>query len=376
MCAKSEDGDLRGEGFVRFNNRLIGTLLGVLLFFLPLAATAQENPFAPGWDLDPANSFIRFSSVKIVDGQEVAETHSFATFSSSIEPDGKATILVKLESVDTRNDLRNVRMRFLFFEAFKYPEAVVTAQLSPDMAAGLAPGGQKQVQLPLTMSIHGAANRLLTDAIITPDGNDRFTAVSAHPILFRVEDFQLGDNLRKIAETAGGFTIVPEMNITYQFTYNRRAAGTPGQTPQVETPATPDTPQPSAALETQGDFSYEECVGRFEILSETGNIYFASGSARLDAESDFILGTVLDIVQRCPGLRLLIAGHTDDDGSNAFNQNLSEKRARSVVDYLTQRGVDRRRLFSTGFGEEKPMVPNDSAFNKGRNRRIEFSLYR
>ncbi|MCB2103743.1 MAG: OmpA family protein, partial [Rhodobacteraceae bacterium] len=58
------------------------------------------------------------------------------------------------------------------------------------------------------------------------------------------------------------------------------------------------------------------------------------------------------------------------------NQSLSEKRARSVVDYLVRRGVDARRLFSAGFGEDKPMVPNDSAFNKGRNRRIEFSLYK
>jgi outer membrane protein OmpA-like peptidoglycan-associated protein len=140
--------------------------------------------------------------------------------------------------------------------------------------------------------------------------------------------------------------------------------------------AAPAAPQPSAALETQGEFSYEECVGRFEILSETGNIYFASGSARLDQESDFMLGTVVDIVQRCPGLRLLISGHTDDDGSDAYNQALSEKRAQSVVDYLASRGVDRRRLYSAGFGEAHPMVPNDSAFNKGRNRRIEFSLYK
>jgi outer membrane protein OmpA-like peptidoglycan-associated protein/polyisoprenoid-binding protein YceI len=390
LRATSEDRELFGRGFWQLDGRLAAVFTALCVLLPGPAAVAQDSPFAPGWDLDPATSFIRFSSIKNVDGQDVVETHSFATFASSIEADGKATINVKLESVDTRNDLRNVRMRFLFFETFKFPEAVVTAQLTPDMAAGLAPGGQKQVQFPFTMEIHGASNRLVTDAIITPDGNDRFVATSAHPILFKVDDFQLGNNLRKIAETAGGFTIVPEMNITYQFTFNRRVAGAAAQVAEagtvVATPpaaaaegaaeAAPAAPQPSAALETQGEFSYEECVGRFEILSETGNIYFASGSARLDQESDFMLGTVVDIVQRCPGLRLLISGHTDDDGSDAYNQALSEKRAQSVVDYLASRGVDRRRLYSAGFGEAHPMVPNDSAFNKGRNRRIEFSLYK
>lgn len=362
--------------FGQLNVNLTGMIVALGLALTVSTARAQDNPFEPGWDLDPATSFIRFGSIKHVEGKEIVETHSFATFGSSIEADGKATINVKLESVDTRNDLRNVRMRFLFFETFKFPEAVVTAQLSPDMAAGLAPGGQKEVQIPFSMDIHGASNRLVTDAIITPDSNDRFVAASARPIVFHVDDFALGNNLRKIAETAGGFDIVPEMNITYQFTFVRRAAGASAQVADAA-PAmpTPDVPQPSAALETQGEFSYEECVGRFEILSETGNIYFASGSARLDAESDFVLSTVVDIVQRCPSLRLLISGHTDDDGSNAYNQSLSERRALSVVDYLSRKGVDRRRLHSAGFGEDRPMVPNDSAFNKSRNRRIEFSLY-
>lgn len=340
-------------------------------------ARAQDNPFAQGWDLDPAASYIRFGSVKNVDGQVVAETHSFATFASSIEADGTATINVKLESVDTRNDLRNVRMRFLFFETFKYPEAVVTAKLTPDMAAGLTPGSEKQVSIPFTFDIHGVQRDLVTEAIISAGSNDQFVAAAAKPIIFRVADFGLDGNLRKIAETAGGFNIEPEMTITYQFSFNRRASGeAPAVVATTEAPvATPEAPQPSAALETQGEFSYEECVGRFEILSETGNIYFDSGSARLDAESDFVLATVIDIIQRCPGLRVRISGHTDSDGSNAANQALSERRALAVVDYLAGKGVDRMRLFSTGFGEDRPMVPNDDAFNKSRNRRIEFSLY-
>ncbi len=357
-------------GFVGQVLLLLGLVVG-----LGLAATgsrAQGGPLDPGWDLDPAGSSINFGSKKFENGKDVIETHSFATFSGSIEPDGKTVIKVKLDSVNTNNDLRNVRMRFLFFETFKFPEASVTAQVTPDMAAGVAEGAPKSVKIPFDLSIHGTSGTLVTDALVTVEGQDRIVVASASPTVFRVDDFGLGNNLRKIAETAGGFQITPEMTLTYKFAFSRRGAGGAPAAPAVA-----DTQPPAAAaIETKGEFSYEECVGRFQILSETGNIYFASGSAELDRESTYVLNTVLDIVNRCPGLRILVSGHTDDIGSTALNQALSERRARSVVDFLARQGVDPSRLFSTGFGKERPMVANDSDFNRSRNRRIEFSLYK
>ncbi len=335
-------------------------------------ASAQDNPFAPGWDLDPASSTINFGSIKFDKGQKIVETHSFAIFSSTIEPDGKVSIKVKLDSVDTKNDLRNVRMRFLFFETFKFPEAEVTAQLTPDMAAGLTPGAQKTVAIPFSFTIHGVTNQMTTSATVSAQSNDRIVVTAAEPVIFRVVDFGLDGSLKKIAETAGGFDIVPEMTIAYQFTFNRRATDASGT---VIAQVQPLENKP-AALETQGEFSYEECIGRFQILSETGNIYFSSGSAELKPDSAFVLATITDIVKRCPGLRILVSGHTDDVGGDAMNQGLSERRAKSVVDYLSRQGIEPGRLFSTGYGETRPMVPNDSDFNRGRNRRIEFSLYK
>ncbi|MFN0113070.1 MAG: OmpA family protein [Paracoccaceae bacterium] len=342
-------------------------------FWLASPAAAQDGPYAPGWDLDPAASSINFGSIKNEKGQQIIETHSFANFSSAIEPDGKVTIRVKLDSVDTKNDLRNVRMRFLFFETFKYPEAEVTAQLAPDMAAGLAVGGAKTVQIPFAFNLHGVTNQMVTTATVTAESNDRISVAAAEPVIFRVVDFGLDGSLKKIAETAGGFDIVPEMTIAYQFAFTRRAAG---EMSSVVADATIGETGAAAALETQGEFSTEECVGRFDILSETGNIYFDSGSASLKPDSAFVLASITDIIKRCPGLRILVSGHTDDVGSNEMNQGLSERRARSVVDYLAGQGIEPGRLFSAGFGEDHPMVVNDSDFNRSRNRRIEFSLYR
>ncbi|WP_236638347.1 OmpA family protein [Mangrovicoccus ximenensis] len=130
----------------------------------------------------------------------------------------------------------------------------------------------------------------------------------------------------------------------------------------------------SAALEAQGDFSLEACTGRFEILSRTDNISFESGSARLRPASFPLLDQVADIVNRCPGLNILIAGHTDSTGDAGLNQRLSESRAASVVDYLLGKGVGQGRMASAGYGEDRPVADNATAEGRARNRRIEFSV--
>ena len=79
---------------------------------------AQENPFANGWTLQPGASNLNFQSVK---KKTVVESSSFATLAGGIDDSGLAKITVLLDSVDTKIDLRNVRMRFLFFETFKFP---------------------------------------------------------------------------------------------------------------------------------------------------------------------------------------------------------------------------------------------------------------
>lgn len=343
------------------------------LLIAPIAAQAQGNPYAPGWDLDPSNSYIRFGSIKYEEGKEVVETHSFATFSGGIESDGTSEITVKLDSVDTNNDLRNVRMRFLFFETFKFPEAKVTTRLTPEMAAGMAAGKRLSTSVPFDLAIHGTTGAMTADVTVLAETDDRIVVSSTLPVIFRVAEFGLQNNLTKIAETAGGFDIVPNMTLTFQLTFNRRGGGGGGQVATAPKPAE-ETPPAAVALETQGDFSTEECVGRFEILSETGNIYFASGSARLQPDSAFVLSAITDIIKRCPQLRVLISGHTDSDGSASYNQTLSEQRAASVQRYLRQQGIDGARLATTGYGESRPFVSNDTPFNKSRNRRIEFSL--
>ncbi len=72
--------------------------------------------------------------------------------------------------------------------------------------------------------------------------------------------------------------------------------------------------------------------------------------------------------------RIEISGHTDNIGEEKINVELSKKRAQSVIDYLTTKGITRTRLVAAGFGESKPVKPNDSEANRQLNRRIELKI--
>jgi outer membrane protein OmpA-like peptidoglycan-associated protein/tetratricopeptide (TPR) repeat protein len=106
------------------------------------------------------------------------------------------------------------------------------------------------------------------------------------------------------------------------------------------------------------------------------NIFFEFGSAVLKPESRFELDGLVTFLNDNPKLKLKITGHTDDVGSDADNQILSQKRAQSVVDYLNQKGIIIARLISEGKGETMPVDSNETDEGRRNNRRIEFTIVR
>jgi outer membrane protein OmpA-like peptidoglycan-associated protein len=116
-------------------------------------------------------------------------------------------------------------------------------------------------------------------------------------------------------------------------------------------------------------------------LLETGmirlqNINFDSGTATLKPESYPSLDEVGNILKKWPALRIEIGGHTDSQGSEEFNQKLSEDRAKAVLNYLLDKfpALNPEQITSVGYGETKPIAPNDTAFNRAKNRRVEFRV--
>ena len=336
----------------------------VLTFALPGSGQAQSNPFAGGWTLAADGSTLGFQSVK---NETKVEASSLATFSGTISEAGDAEVRVALDSVDTKIDLRNVRMRFLFFETFKFPEAIITAHIDPALIADLSTKRRMTVTLPYTLDLHGVKMERTSDVTVTLIDDNTVVVSSVAAIPVNTVDFNLDGGITKLQEAAK-VKIVPTGSITFDWLFQRTgASGAPAVTaPAVEPAAT--------ALETTGNFDPEACKGRFEILSNAGNINFRSGSAKLDVAGSAILDNLYDIVSRCPDMKLEIGGHTDNAGSDTTNQVLSEKRAGSVIDYLVTKGIPADRLTAHGYGEAVPLVANDSAENMGRNRRIEFKV--
>ena len=104
------------------------------------------------------------------------------------------------------------------------------------------------------------------------------------------------------------------------------------------------------------------------------NIYYDVAKATLRPESVEELERLIQIMNENPTLVIEIGGHTDSDGSDSYNQKLSQARAQSVVDYLIEAEVGTDRMKANGYGETMPIAPNDTKANKQLNRRTEFKV--
>jgi len=119
-------------------------------------------------------------------------------------------------------------------------------------------------------------------------------------------------------------------------------------------------------------FMQEVLVGSKVVMK---NIFFSVGQAELRDESVSELERILDLMQRNPGVKLQINGHTDDSGDADVNKALSLKRAETVMAFLVNKGIVPDRLKAVGYGEERPIVSNDDETG-GReiNRRTEIEV--
>ena len=110
------------------------------------------------------------------------------------------------------------------------------------------------------------------------------------------------------------------------------------------------------------------------ILNLPSDITFGSGSANLQPEFSQTLGSVALVLKKYNRTRISIEGHTDSDGSAAFNQSLSISRARSVAGILNSQGVAGNRLLTYGQGESSPVASNATPSGKAQNRRVELRI--
>ena len=109
-------------------------------------------------------------------------------------------------------------------------------------------------------------------------------------------------------------------------------------------------------------------------LSMPGNITFAFNDASLQPQFQPVLDDVARTLTEYNQTIVEVAGHTDSVGSDAYNHDLSVKRATSVATYLSTRGVMQQRLITVGAGESRPVASNDTDAGRAQNRRVEITL--
>lgn len=132
------------------------------------------------------------------------------------------------------------------------------------------------------------------------------------------------------------------------------------------TTATPDELTAPRTLSAGG------CQTAFSAALGARKILFDTASATLTGASRQLLDELAAVLKRCSGARVVIEGHTDDQGLEENNLALSQRRAEAVMEHLVTRGISLGRLSARGYGEERPLVANETAADRAINRRIEF----
>ncbi|WP_033417766.1 OmpA family protein [Cytophaga aurantiaca] len=126
----------------------------------------------------------------------------------------------------------------------------------------------------------------------------------------------------------------------------------------------------------KGRYSFDQeirikLIRDFARIFTLDNVYFDVNKWDIKPECTYALDNLYNTLKLNPNMKIEIAGHTDSDGDSQANLILSQNRAESVMNYLIKMGLNPERIQAKGYGEFKPLVPNDSAPNKAKNRRTE-----
>jgi len=111
-----------------------------------------------------------------------------------------------------------------------------------------------------------------------------------------------------------------------------------------------------------------------DVTVVMNNVFFDFDKSELKSESHPELNRIVSLMKERIGMEIEVAGHTDAMGPESYNQGLSQRRARAVVTYLSENGIDMRRLKVVYFGESKPVDDNETEEGRTKNRRVEFKI--
>ena len=190
---------------------------------LSLAALVSAAPAWAEWQVAD-NSSIQFVSIK---NNTIGEVSHFDMISGTLGDQGAVEVRVALDSVETNIGIRNDRMKKMLFEVGLYPEAVITAQLSPEAMAVLGSSSGAAVPVVLQIDLHGQV--VSKDAVLTVSTTHAggFSATTSQPILLNAAEFDLEDGVAALQSVAGLNAISRVIPVTVSLNFTKVAAASP-----------------------------------------------------------------------------------------------------------------------------------------------------
>ena len=181
-----------------------------------LAMTFSAGSVLADWTLDPARSHLTFISIK---AKNVAEVHVFKEMSGSVGADGKVSVTLMLDSVDTLVPIRNERMREFLFETTDYKEAVLDATIDPEAISGMNTGDIATITAEGNLSLHGQVQQMTMVMQAAKVAEDTVMVAGVKPLVIDAAKFGMSEGVEKLREIAGLDSISNAVPVTYVMTF-------------------------------------------------------------------------------------------------------------------------------------------------------------
>ncbi|MEM9705986.1 MAG: YceI family protein [Pseudomonadota bacterium] len=152
---------------------------------------------------------------------EVGESHFFRTVTGNVSPEGEVRLEIPLEAVETRVEIRNERMKSMFFDTQTYPKAILTATIPVDEYENLSVGERQPASIDGQLSLHGMLVDLSSEIFVSRLSDDKVVVETSEPVILDVVSFGLGDGLAALQEIAGLPSISPAVPVSASIVFTQ-----------------------------------------------------------------------------------------------------------------------------------------------------------
>ncbi|MGM0412814.1 MAG: YceI family protein [Pseudomonadota bacterium] len=186
------------------------------LFALVLGITLSA-PAAAEWTLDNEASDLNYVSIK---AGHTGEVNEFEQLSGTLE-EGRAEVTIDLASVDTGVDIRDKRMRKMFFKVGDFPSAELTAEFEATLVENLFPGDMTRARVNGELTLQGETQGLELPVRLLRLDEDTLVATSTAPVVINAEDFGLDESVKALREVAGLDTISRAVPVHFNLVFRQ-----------------------------------------------------------------------------------------------------------------------------------------------------------